>query len=58
VCTEVQLSTHVIVWQIDEKQHVEDFRAVTTVILQMQRRWIDWLAKATGRRRAEADMKR
>jgi hypothetical protein len=33
------------IWRIGDKQHVEDFRALTTAILQMQQRWIDWLAK-------------
>jgi hypothetical protein len=47
-CVQVQLGAFDVaypVWQLDDKQHVEDLRALATTIVQMQVRWMDWLAK-------------
>lgn len=32
-------------WQLSEKQHVEDLRALCNALLSVQGHWIDWLAK-------------
>lgn len=39
-------------WQIGEKGHAEDLRSIAAALLQVQIRWIDWLAK--GNAKAEA----
>jgi hypothetical protein len=37
------------VWQLGDKQHVEDLRAIATTLVQLQVHWMDWLAKGDER---------
>ena len=37
------------VWQLSDKQHVEDLRSIATTLVQLQVHWMDWLAKGDER---------